>query len=346
MKVILAGGGTGGHLYPAIALAEKLSKKGVDFIFMVSDRGIEREILSKLNYKFVEQNIKPFADRSLVGKINIFFGIVKEVYRLRKYFDVNDKVILFGGFAAAISGLIALIRGCDLYIHEQNSVMGFTNRFFARYAKKVFISFDKTLKVKGKTIVSGNPVRSSIIETAPKSELGKTVMLIGGSQGSRLLNNIMAESANELIAKGYKITHQTGKKLFNETKSKYESLGLFGNPDIELLDYLDDINYYFSKTDILVSRAGSGSIFEIMKVRKPAVFVPLKIAAENHQYFNALEATEKGCGVIIEENNLNKEILVKKIEEIYRDYEKKFLPKLMKMNTKDSVSIILKGMNL
>lgn len=346
MKVILAGGGTGGHLYPAIALAEELSKKGTDFIFMVSDRGIEREILSKLNYKFVEQNIKPFADRSLVGKINIFFGIAKEVYRLRKYFDINDKVILFGGFAAAISGLIALIRGCDLYIHEQNSVMGFTNRFFAGYAKKVFISFEKTLRVKGKALVSGNPVRSSIIETVPKEELGKTVMLMGGSQGSRLLNNIMVESARGLVDKGYRIIHQTGKKLFNETKAKYESLGLLGNSNIELLDYLDDINHYYSKADILVSRAGSGSIFEIMKVRKPAVFVPLKIAAENHQYFNALEAVEKGCGVIIEENNLNKDILVKKIEEIHRDYKEKFLPKLLEIKTKDSVSIILKGMNL
>lgn len=346
MKVILAGGGTGGHLYPAIALAEELTKRRIDFIFMVSDRGIEREILSKLNYKFFEQNIKPFTNRSLVGKINILFSIAKEIYRLKKYFDVSDKVILFGGYAAAVSGLIALIRGCDLYIHEQNSVMGFTNRFFARYAKKVFISFDKTLRVKGETLVSGNPVRSSIVETAPKSELGKTVMLIGGSQGSRILNNIMAESANELIAKGYKIIHQTGKKLFIETKTKYESLGLLGNPNIELFDYLDDINNYYFKADILVSRAGSGSIFEIMRVKRPAIFVPLKSAAKNHQYFNALEAVEKGCGVIIEENNLNKDLLVKKIDEIYRDYKRKFLPKLQEIKLKDSVSVIMKGMNL
>jgi len=346
MKVILAGGGTGGHLYPAIAVAEELKAKGVEFVFMVSDRGLERDILTKMNFNFIEQRIKPFAGQNIFGKIKVITSIIKEFYRLRRYFDVSDKVILFGGFAAAVSGIIAITRGCDLYVHEQNSVMGRTNRFFAKYAKKVFVSFDKTLKAKGKIVQAGNPVRKNILQREPKDILNKTILLIGGSQGSRLLNSIMTESAKELIDKGYSIIHQTGKKLYNETTHRYEQKGILNDNKLKVLPYLEDINKYYEMADIIVSRAGSGSVFEIMTVKRPAVFVPLKIAAENHQYFNALEAVEKGIGVIIEEHNLDKNLLIKKLEDIYNNYQKKYLPKLKQLHLKDSVSIILKGMNL
>lgn len=345
MKVVLAGGGTGGHLYPAIAVAEKLEEKGVDTLFMVSNRGIEREILSKLGFKFIEQRAKAYKSQNILHKINSIFSALKEVMRLKKYFAREDKVILFGGFAAFVSGVIGLIKGCDIYIHEQNSVMGLTNRFFAKYAKKVFLSFDKTLKAKGNIVVSGNPIRSSIF-CEPKDKLGKTILLIGGSQGSRLLNSIMAKSAKSLIDKGFKIVHQTGKKLYDETVLLYKNEGIEKSDQLTILDYLENIHMFYKESDVIISRAGSGSIFEIMQVKRPAIFVPLKAAADNHQYFNALYAKEEGFGYIIEEGDLTKEKLLEVIDVIYKNYESSILPSLKQIKQKDAVSIILEGIGI
>lgn len=345
MKVILAGGGTGGHLYPAIAVAEELEKKGVDTLFMVSNRGIEREILSELGFKFIEQRVKTYKSQNILHKINSIFSALKEVIRLKKYFKHNDKVVLFGGFAAFVSGVIALIRGCDIYIHEQNSVMGLTNRFFAKYAKKVFLSFDKTLKAKGNVVVSGNPIRSNILSN-PKDKLGKTVLLIGGSQGSRVLNLTMVKAAKRLIDMGFKIIHQTGKRLYDETVLLYNNEGLSNCEELKILDYLENIEDFYKESDLIISRAGSGSVFEIMKIKRPAIFVPLKAAADNHQYFNALYAVEKGFGYIIEEGNLTAEKLLEMIDVIYKNYESSILPKLKEIKHQDAVSIIMEGIGL
>ena len=163
MKVIFAGGGTGGHLYPAVAISEQLKKNNINYYFMVSDRGIERNILRPLNCQFEEQKVSAYMNQSVTGKIKALFNMIKATGRALKVVQKGDKVILTGGFAAAPSAIAAVLKGCDLYLHEQNSVMGLVNRIFARFRKKVFLSFENTKNAKGSLIVTGNPVREVFI---------------------------------------------------------------------------------------------------------------------------------------------------------------------------------------
>ena len=203
MSVIFAGGGTGGHLYPSIALAEVLSQKGIEFKFLVSDRGIDARILTRLGYKYIEQNVAPFMGKGLFGKINALiklFGAVIQTYPIIKK---GDKVFLSGGFAAAPAAIVAKIKGCELYLHEQNSVMGLVNRTFARVSKKVFLSFPNTKNASGNTVVTGNPVRRVFKTFKKKDDFTGSILVLGGSQGSRAINEIIVKSIDEIMAAGF-----------------------------------------------------------------------------------------------------------------------------------------------
>lgn len=208
MKVIFAGGGTGGHLYPAVAISEQLKKNNINYYFMVSDRGIERNILRPLNCQFEEQKVSAYMNQSVTGKIKALFNMIKATGRALKVVQKGDKVILTGGFAAAPSAIAAVLKGCDLYLHEQNSVMGLVNRIFARFSKKVFLSFENTKNAKGSLIVTGNPVREVFYNTAPKKDYTGRLLILGGSQGSRKINKLISSSIDEIMSLGFNVTHQ------------------------------------------------------------------------------------------------------------------------------------------
>jgi len=210
MRVVLAGGGTGGHLYPAIALAEKLEREKVDILFMVSNREVDSKIISSMNYRFVVQNVTPVKGKGFLYKIKSFLKLSVQVFKNMKFIKRNDKVLLLGGFASAATGLAALLKRCEIYVHEQNSVMGFANKFFVKFAKKVFLSFElKNMKISN-AVLTGNPVRQGIVEIEPKYEHSGHLLVLGGSQGSRFINRLMIESFERLKKEGIKIKHQTG----------------------------------------------------------------------------------------------------------------------------------------
>lgn len=346
MRVIIAGGGTGGHLYPGIAIAEEIAKKGIEVLFLVSDRGIERKILSEKKYAFIEQNVMAFKGKGIFDKVASIVSVLKELFKLKKIIKSEDKVFLLGGFASFAPGIVSLMKGAEIYIHEQNSVMGASNRFFSKYAKKVFTSFENTLKNYGKLVHTGNPVRSEISAINFKETFEKRVLVVGGSQGSRFINNLIVKIADKLLAEGYKIYHQTGGKLFEETLKLYESKGLNPNENIEIFPYTNEIHKYYELCDLVIGRSGAGSVFEITAAKRPAVYIPLKISADNHQYYNALNPRDKHIAIVIEENNANPESLLNAVRGIAKNYEDIFLPNLKNANIKDSVKIILEEMGL
>lgn len=346
MRVIIAGGGTGGHLYPGIAIAEEIAKKRIEVLFLVSDRGIERKILSEKKYAFIEQNVMAFKGKGIFDKVASLFSVLKELFKLKKIVKLDDKVILLGGFASFAPGIVSLRKGAEIYIHEQNSVMGASNRFFSKYAKRIFTSFENTLKIYGKIVHTGNPVRKEISAVNSKEDFGKKILVLGGSQGSRFVNNLIVKIAGELLAEGYKIYHQTGVKLFDETMMSYKSAGFEQNQNIEIFPYTNEIYKYYELCDLVISRSGAGSVFEITAARRPAIYIPLKISADNHQYYNALNPRDKGLAVVIEENNANSESLLNAVRGIAENYEDIFLPNLKNANIKDSAKIIVEEMRL
>lgn len=316
MKVILAGGGTGGHLYPAVAVSEQLKKHNIDYYFMVSDRGIEKNILTPLNCPFEEQKVSAYMNRSLPDKIKAVFNMVKATFRALKVVQKGDKVILTGGFAAAPSAIAAILKGCDLYLHEQNSVMGLVNRIFARFSKKVFLSFENTRKAKGETIVTGNPVREVFYNTGSKKDYTGKLLILGGSQGSRKINKLISSSIDEIISLGFTVTHQCGAKLYDETKQMYgDKLDKY-KEQITLKPYIENAVEEMIRADIIVSRSGAGAVFEIKALRCPAIYIPFAAASENHQFYNALEEKDKGCCMILEEDKAETSSLIAALKDM------------------------------
>jgi len=346
MKVILAGGGTGGHLYPGIAVAEELMKKEVEVLFLVSDRGIDRKILSSLKYNFVEQHATALKGKGVIDKIKSLCNLIKCVFESVKVIDREDKVLLLGGFAAASAGFAAVLKRADMYIHEQNSVMGFTNRFFARFAEKVFLSFEDTQKGRGKIEVTGNPVRKEIRNIKTKKNLEKNILVLGGSQGSRLINNVAADSFIKLRDEGVNVVHQTGENLFEETVKRYTVNGInVDNGNVTIVKYIDDMKSALEWCDVIVARAGSGTVFEIMSAKRPAILIPLRIAADNHQYFNALYFKRRGFGTLLLEDSFDAKSLVGCINEIFDNYDK-YREKLESFENRNVAKLITEKMGI
>ncbi len=320
MRIIFAGGGTGGHLYPAVAIAEVLQKKKVDFTFLVSDRGIDARILTSLGYNYKEQKVSAFMGKGIFGKITALIKLFVAVVKTYPLIKKDDVVFLMGGFAAAPAAIIAKIKGSKLYLHEQNSVMGLVNRTFAKMSHKVFLSFPNTKNALGNTIVTGNPVRKSFKRQEAKEFTGK-ILVLGGSQGSRKINNIIINAVDEIINNGFTLIHQTGEGLYRETINNYgRKLKEYGNK-IEVAAYIDNVASKMKDVDIIIGRSGAGTVFEVMAVGCAAIYIPLKTASENHQYYNGLFVEENGFGLLIEEDNANTHELIKKLNYIKENIE-------------------------
>ncbi len=333
MKVIFAGGGTGGHLYPAVSISEQLKKNNINYYFMVSDRGIERNILRPLNCQFEEQKVSAYMNQSVTGKIKALFNMIKATGRALKVVQKGDKVILTGGFAAAPSAIAAVLKGCDLYLHEQNSVMGLVNRIFARFSKKVFLSFENTKNAKGSLIVTGNPVREVFYNTAPKKDYTGRLLILGGSQGSRKINKLISSSIDEIMSLGFNVTHQCGAKLFDETVQMYGSKIDEYKERLILKPYIENAVDEMSNADIIVSRSGA------------AIYIPFAAASENHQYYNALEEKEKGCCIILEEDKAGTASLKDALNEIKENITV-FRDNLEKSPVQKSSEIIFKELEI
>lgn len=341
MRVIFAGGGTGGHLYPAIAIAEVLKKKGIDFKFLVSDRGIEARILTTLGYEYVEQKVSAFKGKGLFYKIKAVFKLLLAVIKTFSLINKNDKVFLTGGFASAPAAIVAKIKGCQLYLHEQNSVMGLVNRFFAKFSNKVFLSFPETKKATGNIVVTGNPIRKKFKRKNKEEEFKGRILVLGGSQGSKKINELIIDSIEEIINLGFTVFHQTGEGLYNQTLNSYGSLARKYEDKIIIKPYIEDMANKMKDSDIVIARSGAGTVFETIAVGCPAIYIPLKIASDNHQYFNALFANKQGYALILMEDEANKDELIKKILEIKENIDI-FKEKIFNTSYINSVDIIVR----
>lgn len=345
MKIIFAAGGTGGHLYPAIAIADKIKDRNKnndkDFLFLISNRGIERDILLKAGYSnFIEQDITGFAGRGLRAKIISIVKLFKSVKDIYSLIDRDDKVIITGGFVSAPVAIVAKLKRVDLYLHEQNKVMGVVNRFFASMSRKVFLSFELSGSKLKNAIITGNPIREIFNNIPLKKSYSGKLLIIGGSQGSRLLNSVVASSAERLMKEGKQIVHVTGKKLYDESKLLYGNrLSTYKN-QIEVLPYIDNISDYLDDADIIISRSGSGAVFEILASRRVAIYIPFKAATGNHQYYNSKDVVDRGVALMITEDNLSMDSLYQSIVKVEANFDD-YLAKLRSVTVTDSASIIV-----
>lgn len=324
VRILFAGGGTGGHLYSGIAVASQLCELAdTDITFVGTERGLEARVIPDSPWTLELLQISGIKGRgplgALAGAIRALFATVRSRRLLRR---IRPEVVVgIGGYASGPTVLAAALAGYPTAIIEQNVIPGFTNKFLARFVDRIYIPSESArthFKRAGrKAIVSGNPIRMELLGSpaAPKTQDKPHVLVFGGSQGARRLNDAMKQAAGQLVAAGFTVTHQTGKNDFEAVRAAYDEAGL----DIDVRAYIDDMGAQYRRADVIVCRAGASTLAEITALGKPALLVPYPHAIYNHQELNARALADAGAARWILDADLDGAALVEHVAAMASD---------------------------
>jgi len=307
-NIIFTGGGSGGHVLPSLTLIEDLSQFNQLKISYIGGNGIEKSLITRQQIKFREISTgklrRYFSMQNAVDILNILLGFFQALEELLNYDRSRTLVFSTGGYVSVPVVIAAKVLGCKIYIHEQTSRVGLANKICAKFADKIFISFAASKKYfpEHKTFYSGYPVRKScygdVIKLDARFQNKKPLFFAtGGGNGSLTINEFVKNNFKDLVQK-YFVVHQVGKKFIDEFEN-------YKNASYLPLDFVgDEIISLFKKAELVISRAGAGTVCELIAIGKKSVYVPLKIAQKNEQFHNAEEAVEKTGSIIIEEDLL------------------------------------------
>ncbi|MCR4417457.1 MAG: undecaprenyldiphospho-muramoylpentapeptide beta-N-acetylglucosaminyltransferase [Ignavibacteria bacterium] len=319
-KILIAAGGTGGHLFPAIAIAEEIKSLilDADILFVGTKKRMEKEIIPKLGFKFSGTSIIGLPRKVGFRLIGFIFSLIIAFFEaLVSVLKFKPKVALGTGSYISVPPLLASkVFGAKIFLVESNSFPGVATKFLAPIANEIYLSFEqskKYFKDTSKLVVTGTPVRKKLFERDRKkaaeyfnlSENLKTIVVIGGSLGARSINEKIKEIYPEL-SRNYQLIWQTGKKDFDIYKN------LEKNERVVITPFVDRMDYAYSICDLLISRSGASTISEIIAQGIPAILIPSPNVTENHQYYNALELVESNAAELHLDNE-SSESLLKKI---------------------------------
>lgn len=364
MRVIMTGGGTGGHIYPAIAIADKIKRKNPDaeILFVGTLKGMEKDLVPKHGYAIEFIEVTGFNRKNLLKNIKTMQNLLKGIRQSKEIIDrfKPDLVIGTGGYVCGPLVRAAHKKGIKTYIHEQNALPGLTNRMLEKHANKIFISFEeskKYFKNKTKLILSGNPVRKEFLvcgiqNSREKLGLAPTdfmVLCIGGSQGSETLNkSILSAIARISEDPQIKLFFVTGKTHYQQVLETLGSMQISIGDRIKIVDYLDTMPEHLSASDLVISRAGALAISEINACGKAAILIPSPYVADNHQYYNAKVSSDAEAAIIIEEKDLTGEKLFDTILRLKsnKEFLNKMGQKSEELGRLDSVEIIYENLDI
>lgn len=332
LKILMSGGGTGGHIFPAIAIADEIKKRFPDaeFLFIGAEGKMEMEKVPQAGYHIVGLNIAGFDRGNLLKNIGLPFKLISSLKKARKTIKEfkPDFAVGTGGFASGPALYVASNLGVPIFVQEQNSLPGKTNIFLSKKAKAVFTAYPNMERFFNgtKTLFLGNPIRKTIITDLinPKAAKEKlnldpnklTILSVGGSLGSRTLNNAWKDSLQGLKEKGFQLIWQTGKLDYKELSSETQ-ISEIGS-QIQLKEFIKDMETAYSAADVIVSRAGAIAISELAVAQKPVLLVPFPFAAEDHQTKNALTLVEKNAARMVKDTEM-KDQFWKTLMEICED---------------------------
>ena len=318
LKILLSGGGTGGHIFPAVAIAQEIQKRFPDaeFLFIGANGKMEMEKVPQAGFKIEGLNIAGFDRGNLLKNLGLPLKVISSLLKAKRIIKdfKPDFAVGTGGFASGPALYIAAKMGIPTFIQEQNSLPGKTNVFNAKKAKAVFTAYPDMEKFFSgtKTYFLGNPIRQNIITDLIDKDLAKeklgldknklTILSVGGSLGSRTLNNGWKDNLDQLKEKGYQLIWQTGKLDYNDLKDN-ESI-INDQSSIMLKEFISDMALVYSAADVIVSRAGAIAISELAVAKKPVLLVPFPFAAEDHQTKNALTLVEKNAARMVKDSEM------------------------------------------
>lgn len=344
LRILLTGGGTGGHIYPIVAVAQQLrtwaEKNGVEAdLRYFGDAGNYQSVLEGAKIKIIKiaasKMRRYFSLLNILDILKFKLSFLQSLFKI--YFFMPDVAFTKGGPGALAVALACRFYQIPLVVHESDAIPGLTNKISARGAKVVdlaFLSAAQYLKTKARVNVVGNPVREELAKEVSgdqaKTSFGfnprqPLILFLGGSQGSGRINDFVIGNIDALLNK-YQVLHQVGKEKFAEYKLQYDfaakNLPPSSAANYKFFDFLDqNLNEALSAADLVVSRAGAGAIFEIASKGKPSVLIPFPDAAANHQKENAYRYAESGGAVVIEEENLLPSIVLAQAEKILNNLD-------------------------
>jgi UDP-N-acetylglucosamine--N-acetylmuramyl-(pentapeptide) pyrophosphoryl-undecaprenol N-acetylglucosamine transferase len=328
MRVILAGGGTGGHVIPALAIANELKKSyGAEVLFIGTARGIENRLVPAAGYPLKLVRVGALKNVSLMTRAKTAFDLPRAVWDAGRMLNefAPDVVIGVGGYASGPAMLAAVVKHIPTLAFEPNVVPGFANRVVARFVSGAAVHFEETAKYFRHAEVTGVPVRQSFFEIpvlSNKTPGGRpTVLVFGGSQGAHAINQAMFRCLPVLVrleAPGIHIIHQTGERDYNDALAVYDALG----ESAEVFKFIEDMPAAFARADLVVCRSGASTVAEITAAGKPAVFVPFPRAADDHQRVNAEVLVQCGAAVAVEESKLEGVWLAETIAVLLQDSQR------------------------
>jgi UDP-N-acetylglucosamine--N-acetylmuramyl-(pentapeptide) pyrophosphoryl-undecaprenol N-acetylglucosamine transferase len=320
-RVIIAGGGTGGHLFPGIAIATELRARceDMDILFVVGRKKMEKAIIDKAGFEARSIDVEGVLGKGVLGLmralIKLLISLIQSLVIARGFRP--HLIVGVGGYSSGPLCLVARLFRVPTAIHEQNSFPGLTNRMLAPLVKKVFISFEESRKYfkRQDVLLTGNPVREELLHDRTRSKPANgtfTILVVGGSQGARAINRAIVSALEVLTEQGLHpfVIHQTGKAHVNEIRDEYQSHGFAG----EVREFIDDMASAYGRANLVVCRAGATTLAELAALGKPSILIPYPYAAHRHQEVNARALVAAGGADMILEHELEGAGLAEKIK--------------------------------
>ena len=313
-RLLVVAAGTGGHVYPALAVAERLRSMGVDVSWLGTAVGIESRLVPAAGFPFHVSNVAGLRGKGLARWLAAPLLLVRSAVRaIAVLARVRPHVVLgMGGYGAGPGGLMARLLGVPLVIHEQNAVPGFTNRILAWFATRVLEAFPESFAAGRHAIHTGNPVRETLARSpAPEARLARRggclrVLVIGGSQGARALNEVVPRAlATGSLAARVSVRHQCGAANVQATRDGYAALGV----EAEISGYIEDMGAAYAWTDVAVCRAGAMTVAELAAAGVASILVPFPYATDDHQSRNARYLADRGAAIVLAESSLDADSL-------------------------------------
>ncbi len=317
-RIVIMAGGTGGHIFPALAVAKYLESKNWIVSWVGTERGMESKVVPAEGLEIDWVSVAGIRGKGFAAKIKNGLLLMKSLLQVFKIFRKRkpDVVMGFGGYVAGPGGLIASLMKIPLVIHEQNRIPGTTNKLLLNKANKVLEAFPNSFANNVAAIFTGNPLRTAFLNLADKeywtANKGRNIhiLVVGGSLGAKVLNEIVPGTVEQL--KNVEIKHQTGPDSYALVAKKYAGMSI----NAQAVAFIDDMAEVYQWADMIICRAGAMTVSEVAAAGLPAVFIPLPHAIDDHQTANASYLTDAGGSITLPQSELNESTLLNAIEKI------------------------------
>lgn len=355
VRIIISGGGTGGHIFPAVSIANALKKQHPDteILFVGAEGRMEMQRVPAAGYRIIGLPVAGFDRKHLLKNIGVLVKLVRSQLKARKIIkDFKPHAAVgVGGYASGPTLKVAGSMGIPTLLQEQNSYAGVTNKLLAKQAAKICVAYEGMERFfdKNKIILTGNPVRQNLLDTKLSREEAvrsfgldttkKTVLIIGGSLGARTINRCVMQGLEKIKASGVQFIWQTGKFYIDEAKAAVRQAGEL--PMLYVTDFIADMATAYRAADLVISRAGAGSISELCLLEKPVILVPSPNVAEDHQTKNALALVNKDAALYVKDSEAANKLLDEAVKAVNQSETlKKLSTNIAKLAFRDSADVI------